>query len=625
MHNYLSNAPLEEALGVFLNSLGEAGFRYGTETIPTRDACGRVTAAPVYAVISSPHYNASAMDGIAVLSADTAGASEHDPVILTPDKYTVVDTGDMLPEGRDSVIMIEDIIDVADGAYKILSAARPWQNVRRVGEDICMGDMIAPRGTTVTPAICGALLAGGVTKIEVIRKPVFTVIPTGDEIIPPTDDPPDGAIIEFNSSVLRAYLKDFGAEAAVTDIIPDKKPLLSAALDSALRDSDGVIMLAGSSAGRDDYTSEIIADAGEVLIHGIAVRPGKPAVLGVAQGKPVVGLPGYPVSAIVITEEIIRPLVDLYYQRAPKKRETAKAVLGRKLVSSLKYREYVRVSLGNTDDRLVAVPLPRGAGVITSFTKAQGILEIPQDCEGLEAGETVEVTLLKSRDEINKSLVITGSHDPIIDIIADLMKKQGHDINVVSSHVGSMGAISAIKSGTAHMGAVHLMDTGTGEYNRSYIAKYFPDGGAVLVKGVGRIQGLIVAKGNPLGIRSFADAAKHRYINRQRGAGTRILCDYLIKENGLSPSDISGYDNEEYTHTAVAAQIKHGNADSGLGIYSAAKMYGLDFIPIKNEEYDFLVCEKYTDSPAVQAFFETLHSDEFRTVINDLGGYELWN
>ncbi len=622
-HRYLENLPLSKAKALLEDHLRSVGFAPKTELLPVQDACGHALKNAVYAHICAPHYNASAMDGVAVKASVTFGASERTPVTLRPADYTVVDTGDPLPDSADAVIMVEDLIDKAGGCYEIIAAVHPWQNVRQVGEDLCMGDMIAPSHTVLTPALCGALLAGGVTGVEVIRAPKVGVIPTGDEIVAPTSDPKPGDIIEFNSAVFRGMLEGWGANVTVYPITPDKKELIRAAVETALRDCDIVLVSAGSSAGRDDYTSQIIASLGTVLVHGIAIKPGKPAVLGEACGKPVVGLPGYPVSAIVVMDEIVRDLVFAAAGKTAPPRQTVSAVLSKKLVSSLKYREYVRVTLGRIGGVWSASPLPRGAGVISSFTKADGLLVVDQDCEGIEAGETVEVRLLREEAELVHTLIVTGSHDPLIDEVADLLQKSGAPFRVCSSHVGSMGAIRAVESGLAHLGGVHLLDTETGEYNKSYVEKYFPQGGVVLKKGVGRVQGLMVKKGNPLGIRSFADVARVRYVNRQRGAGTRILCDYLLAKNGIDPAAVDGYHNEEFTHTAVAALIAAGNADTGLGIFSAAQIYGLDFIPVCTETYEFLVDERYKDDPMVLSFFETLRSDDCKKRLARMGGYVL--
>lgn len=622
-HNYLNNTEINEAREKYFSVVKSAEFSYKTETVPAQLSHGRILAEAVYAKICSPHYNASAMDGIAVNAEDTYGACEAEPVVLPPEKYTVVDTGDPIPDGADAVVMVEDVTEDESGNVKLIAAVHPWQNVRQVGEDICMGDMIAPTGTVVTPSLCGAFLAGGITAVSVKKCPLVGIIPTGDEIVEPKENPEKGEIIEFNSTIFSAMLKEWNAESKVYGIVKDKKDLLAEAISKAAEECDAVLVLAGSSAGRDDYTSTIISQLGEVVIHGVAAKPGKPAVLGIIGDTPVVGLPGYPVSAIVVMEEFVKPLVDVYYSRTAKKEETLDAILSKRVVSSLKYKEYVRVSLGKIGENYFAVPLPRGAGVVTSFTKAAGILEVPQNCEGIDAGETVTVRLLKDKNEIENSLIITGSHDPIIDEISDILKKKGFGFSVISSHVGSMGALNAVKNGQAHMGATHLLDGESGIYNEAYIKQYFPDGGAVLVKGIGRVQGIMVRKGNPCNIKSIPDIKNHTYVNRQRGAGTRVLFDYLLKKHGISPDEIKGYRNEEFTHTAVAALIAAGNADAGMGIYSAAEMYDLDFIPVCNEEYDFLVGEEFIDNPAVKAFLEVLKSEEFKNRLDEMGGYSV--
>lgn len=620
-HNYLNNAELSKAKSEYILRLENNGFCHSTEILSVGDSCGRLLAEAVYAKICSPHYNASAMDGIAVKAADTYGASENSPVILTKEKYTVVDTGDPLPENADSVIMVEDVTELDDGKVSILSAHHPWQNVRQVGEDICMGDMIASSYTKITPSLCGAFLAGGITSVCTVKRPLVGIIPTGDEIVAPKSNPEKGEIIEFNSTIFSSMLSEWQADSKVYDIVKDKKDLLKSAIEKAENECDIVLVLAGSSAGRDDYTSTIISELGTVLFHGIAIKPGKPAVLGSIGSTPVVGIPGYPVSGIVIMEDIVRSVVEAYYKTSSGRYQTVKAVLGKRVVSSLKYREYVRVTLGKMGDNFVAVPLNRGAGVITSFTKADGILIVPQNSEGFDIGEEVEIRLLKDIKQIENALIVTGSHDPLIDEISDIIKRKGYLFNVSSSHLGSMGAITAIKNGQAHSGCIHLLDTESGKYNESYVKKYFPDGGVRLVKGVGRVQGLMVKKGNPLNITEFKDILKGRYVNRQLGSGTRILCDYLIGKNGMNKSDIDGYRNEEFTHTAVAALIAAGNADCGLGIYSAAKMYDLDFIEICIEEYDILIDEKVYDSEKVQKFLEVFRSDELKERLREMGGY----
>lgn len=626
-YEYLTNEDLDIAVESYITVLKAEGLTPVSETIPVFEASGRVTAEAVYAHICAPHYNASAMDGIALIANVTFGATETTPVRLDASQFIQVDTGDPMPEGTDAVVMIEDVVRDGDDVL-LYGAAVPWQHVRQVGEDVCAGDMILPSYTVITPAALGAMLAGGVMEVSVVKPPVVGIIPTGDEIVAPCTDPKPGDIIEFNSTIFSGILSSWGAVPKTYPIVKDIKEDIINTMKKAVEECDAVIINAGSSAGRDDYSSLAVSTVGTMLYHGIAIKPGKPAILGYAGKKPILGVPGYPVSGIIVLDQIMRPVIEVMTGRNLHQQAEIEATLGRVMTSPLKYREFVRVRLG-VDDKggYIATPLSRGAGVVTSFVKADGIIDVPQDCEGYEAGDKVKVTLLRPIQDLNNTLTIIGSHDPLIDEVADILKRQNPDSVVSSSHVGSMGAIMAVKRGEAQMGAIHLLDEATGEYNTSFVAKYFKDGGVKLEKGVKRVQGIMVAKGNPKGIKEFKDMARDdiSYVNRQKGAGTRILCDYLIKKNGMNAADIYGYEREEFTHTSVAAQIASGTADAGLGIYSAAKTYDLDFIPICNEEYDLLIDEKAYDSEKIKDFLKVLHSDELKERLKRLGGYETWD
>lgn len=626
-YEYLTNEDLDIAVESYIAALKAEGLCPKTERVPVFEAAGRITASAVYAHICAPHYNASAMDGIAVMANKTFGATETTPVRLKPADFIQVDTGDPMPEGTDCVVMIEDVVRDADDVL-LYGAAVPWQHVRQVGEDVCAGDMILPSYTKIAPAALGAMLAGGVLEVLVVKPPVVGIIPTGDEIVSPCTDPKPGDIIEFNSTIFSGILKEWGAVPKTYPIVKDIKEDIISTMKKAVEECDAVIINAGSSAGRDDYSSLAISTVGKMLYHGIAIKPGKPAILGYAGEKPILGVPGYPVSGIIVLEQIMRPVIEVMTGANLHMKDEIEAVLGRVMTSPLKYREFVRVRIGiNENGDFVATPLNRGAGVVTSFVKADGIIDVPQDCEGYEAGDKVKVILLRPLDELKNTLTIIGSHDPLIDEITDLLKIENKDSVVSSSHVGSMGAIMALKRGESQMGAIHLLDEETGEYNTKYVNKHFPNGGVILEKGVKRIQGLMIAKGNPKNIKDFSDITRDdiSYVNRQKGSGTRILCDFLIKKNEMNSSDIYGYDREEFTHTSVAAQIASGTADAGLGIYSAAMTYDLDFIPICNEEYDFLIDESAYGGEKVKNFLKILHSDELKDRLIRLGGYETWD
>ena len=620
---YLTNVPLDEARGEYLARLQENGFAGQTEMVSVQNAFGRITARAVYAAICAPHYAASAMDGIAVHAKDTFGATETTPVRLTPQQYMLVDTGDPVPEDCDAVIMVEDIVRGEDESVTIYAAAAPWQHIRQIGEDICAGEMILASYMEVTPAAIGAMIAGGVLEIEVIKKPVIGIIPTGDEIVAPCADPKPGDILEFNSSIFSAMVQEWGAEAKTYPIVPDRFDAIREMVARAADECDIVLLNAGSSAGREDYSVSVIRELGDVVYHGIAIKPGKPAILGLRGAVPILGVPGYPVSGIIVIEELLKPLVAEWFHSNTAPVQLATATLTRPVVSGLKYQEFVRVRMGEVGGKLTASPLSRGAGVVSSFMKADGILEVPQGTEGYEAGEEVQVRLLSTPEKLQNTLVVIGSHDPLLDEVADMMHRADPTVFMSSSHVGSMGGIMAIRRGEAHAGGCHLLDTETGVYNLSFLKKYFPNGGIRLVRCVGRQQGLMLAKGNPLDIKEFADIAKNgvRYVNRQKGSGTRVLMDYLCEQYAVNVSDIYGYEREELTHTSVAAQIANGSADAGMGIYSAAQLYDLDFLPICIEEYDLIIPDHAWETPVVQQLIATLKSPAFREKMLAMGGY----
>lgn len=627
-YSYLNNVELETALRIYREAISHVWVPPGVEEIPVKDSLGRITAEAVYARISSPHYNACAMDGIAVCARDTFGATETTPVILKEGSgFLAVDTGDLLPDEYDAVVMVEEVINTGAGTVKILNAATPWQHVRQIGEDLCAGEMILTSNTRIEPAAIGAMLAGGVTKIKVRKKLVAGLIPTGDELVNPSENPEKGKVIEFNSAIFSALLLEWGVLSKVYATAPDKLNEIIDTLKQAVAECDLVIINAGSSAGREDFSSEAIRAIGRVFVHGIAIRPGKPAILGLVESSPVIGLPGYPVSGIMVMEKIVRPvLADLTGRTLPPETRLT-AVLSRKIVSSLKYQELIRVKLGYVDGRFVATPLNRGAGVVTSFVKADGILEIPVSSEGYESNTEAPIRLLRNENEIFNTVSVIGSHDLLVDIAADLMRSKYPGKFVSSSHVGSMGGIMAVKKREAHLAGVHLLDEESGEYNIPYLKKYFGNDKIAVIKCVKRIQGLMTAPGNPKKIKNMVDLCgdQIKYVNRQKGSGTRILLDYLLKKKGLSAAKIYGYEREEYTHLSVAALVASGSADTGLGVFSAAKIYDLDFIPICEEEYDFIAPEKYLEIDHVRCFIEILGSEEFKKSLERIGGYIIQN
>lgn len=620
---YLEDVPRKEALNQLLDQFQ---ILREVEWVPTSEALGRVTAEPVYALLSMPHYHASAMDGIAVRADATYGAHEQRPKQLVEGKdFVYVDTGDPIPAGFDAVIMIEHIQEKGDGVIEIIEPATPWQHIRPVGEDVVSGEMLLPQGHKIRPVDQGALLAGGVLLVPVVKKPVVAIIPTGSELVPPTVDVVPGQIIEFNGTVFKGYVEQWGGKPYYYGIVKDDPEQIKQALLECVDKADIVILNAGSSAGTEDYTVHLIKELGHVFTHGVATRPGKPVVLGKIKDTPVIGLPGYPVSAYLTMEWFVQPLIYRYLGLPLPKRPTLEVTLGRRLVSNMGSEDFVRINIGYVNGRFIANPLTRAAGVTMSLVRADGLLVIPPESLGYEQGEKVAVELFKPVDVIKKSILFSGSHDLSIDLLSSLLKERDYDRQIISAHTGSMAGLMAVKKGEAHVAGMHLLDEETGEYNIPYIKRHLEGEPVVLVRFLKRQQGWIVAKGNPHQIQSVRDIAEKKllYVNRQRGAGTRILFDSLLDQEQISPDEIMGYGREMYSHLNVAAAVKEGTADVGLGIFSAAKALDLDFIPVAGESYDLLMSREFFESEGGQLLLQIMTSEAFKIQIEKLGGYSV--
>ena len=625
---YLKTTPAEEAGEKYMQALEEAGcLKPQTEIVNTYESLNRITAEPIFAKCCSPLFNSAAMDGIAVKSAKTAKAKEERPLILEPGTgYKIIDTGDPVKSPFDAVVMAEDVIEESGSDRVMITRSVPgWQHVRPIGEDIAAGEMLLPSHHTIRPVDIGVLLAGGILEVKLFKKPQVSVIPTGTEIIKPYENPSEGDIIDSNSGMFAAMVTEAGGIPHRCGIVPDDYQQIKEAVLGEIEKSDVVIINAGSSAGTEDYTVHVLREIGEVIIHGVAMKPGKPVILAVVGGKPVIGLPGYPVSAYLAFENFVEPVLRKMTGgnslSGLTSRKTVKAVLSKRIVSSLKHREYVRVKVGKVGDKFVCAPLARGAGAAMSLVRADGFCVIPQESEGFEAGETVDVELYNDIARIENTLVSIGSHDMILDVMNDMMAERFPGMNLSGTHVGSMAGLMALLRGETVIAPTHLLDEETGEYNISYIEKIFPGEKMALIKGVDRIQGIMVKKGNPLGIKGVEDLTRVRYVNRQRGAGTRVLLDYKLKQAGITPDMIDGYDKEAATHMAVAALVASDEIDAGMGIKSAADAMGLDFVEVGTEEYDFAIRQENLELPQVRAFRQILESKEFHEKLEKMGGY----
>jgi putative molybdopterin biosynthesis protein len=624
---YLQNMPREEALSLYMERLAAMGALAPgqPERIPVDRAVGRVTAAPVFARISSPHYHASAMDGIAVNAESTFGANETRPVrlVLGVEAF-VVDTGDPLPEGCNAVIMIEDLHFSSDQTVEIIASAVPWQHVRTVGEDFVETDMVLPSHQEVRPYDLGGLITAGVMDLDVFPRPRVALLPTGTELVLPGEPLVPGAVIESNGRVLGGLVEEWGGIPVLAPPTIDDYDLLKRMILDYLDRSDLLAVIAGSSAGREDFTSSLFQELGEVYVHGVAIKPGKPVILASIQGKPVIGVPGYPVSAALAWEFFGRPVLARKCGLTAPVRQKVKAYLGRKTVSPLGSEEFVRVKLGRVRDRLVIQTLPRGAGTVTSLVQADALLTVPRLSEGFPAGTEVDVELLRPLEQIARTTVVVGSHDLVLDIIANLIQEQHPGRRLISSHVGSMGGLTALLRGEAHLAGVHLLDENSGVYNLPAVRRILGNRAMILVNLSYRTQGMLIPKGNPLGIEGMPDLVRPgvRFINRQRGSGTRLLFDHLLRKEQIAPGQVSGYEREEYTHLAVAVAIASGKADAGLGIQAAAVSLGLDFIPVGDERYDLCIPADLWETEEVLVVRELLDDPEFSKAAGRLQGYD---
>jgi putative molybdopterin biosynthesis protein len=623
---YLKTIPVDEAVQMAMEALNREEL-IKPEIIPTHRSTGRVTSEAVYAKYSSPTYHSAAMDGIAVCSRKTFSAREDNPLHLELDRdYKPVNTGNALPEGMDAVIMIENVVQVDEHTVSIESPAFPWQHVRRIGEDIVATEMLMPQNHTITPFDVGALISAGIYDLNVWGKVQMTFIPTGDEVLPFREkpNPGSGEVIESNSQVFSGLSRNLSIDFQNVRPVPDNEEALSNAIDLALKNSHIVVVGAGSSAGSKDFTRKVFEKKGRLLNHGIAIMPGKPTILAEAEGKLLVGAPGYPVSAVVCFEDIITPIASWLSGRPIPEKKRIQVKLARRTPSKPGLMEIIRLAVGEVDGEYVGVPLPRGAGMITTLTKAQGIARIPENSEGVEEGETINVELLSSENALSKVIMHVGSHDNTLDLIGNTLMGLSYPLHLVSTHAGSMGGLTAIKNNYAMFGGCHLFDPESGDFNFPFLEKYLPDIKTVVINLAIRHQGLIVAKGNPKNISGIEDLTTDgiNYINRQRGAGTRILFDHHLKKSGISPRDIAGYDREEHTHMAVAANVLTGAADCGLGIKAAANALDLDFVPLARERYDLIIPEKHLDDIRIKTLLDLISSDEIKNAINNLGGYE---
>jgi len=603
---YLSVVALEQALAI----LEDIPIPLVSETLLLEESTGRITARPVFATYSVPEVHLAAMDGIAVRSEDTIGAGEQTPLTL-PSAFRV-NTGNVVPSEYDAVIMIEDVW-IDGGRFTIRKPVSPWQHIRPAGEDIAESEMIVPSHHRIRPSDIGAMAAYGITAIPVLGFRAG-LIPTGSELVEPGTRPGLGQVVESNTRMAAAWLSTLGGRCSRYPLTPDDPVQIRDMISRAADENDLVIVSAGSSAGTRDYTAEVIAGLGEVLVHGVAIKPGKPVIIGKIRNIPVIGMPGYPLSALTVLREIVTPLIRI--SGIP---VAEPAIIPARLSSTLHSEpgtdEFVLLAAGRIGSSWVATPLSRGSGIQMSAVRSNACLRIISSLEGYEAGEVVPVTLNVRPAQAEEAVLVTGSHDPVMDYLAELARSRHVEIH--SNHVGSMGGLIALKRNDCHAAPIHLLAE-NGDYNIPYLEKYLPREEVDLICVAGREQG-IVSRDEI----SIDELPGRSFINRQKGSGTRMLLDHELRLRGIAPGEIPGYHREATTHIAVALAVKTGEADAGMCVYSAAKALGLSFVPVAQERYELAIRREHREDSRIVALEQAVRSPQFREILLQLGGYDV--
>lgn len=606
MKRYLSLITFKEALDLLKTSFTAPGR---TESVPLSRSLGRVVATPLYATYSVPEVSLAAMDGIAVKSRDTQGASDQHPVFIRD--CARVNTGNVIPPGFDAVIMIEDTWEESDG-FSIRKSAAPLQHVRPAGEDIRQGRLILPRGHQVRAFDIGALATYGVENLEVTAAAVG-IIPTGSELVPLGVRPQPGQVVESNTIMAEILLESMGARCTRMPIVRDDPVLVREALLKAAQVSDVVLISAGSSAGTRDYTAGAISDVGELLFHGVAVKPGKPMMLGRIENKPVIGLPGYPLAAQTVLREFAVPLLE-HWGLAPFPKYSVKTKLATPLSSDLGFDEFVPVSVGRIGNDYWGITRSRGAVVQMAAVRSNGYTHIPAQVEGFEAGHELEVFLTTDPSNIERTLIFSGVIDPVLEELGNIVHDQGLFIH--TGNAGNTGALLALTRNACHAAPMSLPSFALLSDCR-FLQPYLRSMDLVFVNIAEQEQGIASVKGVS---QDALDSVC--WINTQKDLPTRVLFDSLLSSHNLDPSRIRGYNNEVATPGAVAAAIRAGRADAGICSRGLAVSHGLVFEPLENEQYELVMHKKMLDDPRIITLISLIKSPEFRAHLERSGTYD---
>ena len=629
---FLEVVSAEEARARFTRQLDLSPLP--SETVALVAALGRVLARDITAPIDVPPFDRANVDGFALHSADTVGATDgaphrlhlkgevivcgHEPALeVTAGSATAIATGGMLPRGADAVVMIEhtELVDEGEApTIEVRRAVAPGQFISYAGSDIARGEIVLRRNTRLSSREIGMLAACGLAEVEVVRRPRVAVLSTGDELAAPGDALGPARVYDSNGAIIAAAVAEAGGEAVPFGAFPDDEAALEGAVRSALAACDLVVLSGGTSKGAGDLSHRIISKLGNVLVHGVALKPGKPLCLAVVDGKPVVVLPGFPTSAIFTFHAFVAPVIRARAGLTPEAAHNIEAALPVRIASELGRKEFVLVALTAGEGGPVAFPTAKGSGAVTSFSQADGFLEIDALAGALDAGSRARVTLIGERAAM-PDLVVMGSHCVALDVVLGALAERGFVARTIA--IGSMGGVASAERGECDLAPVHLVDTSSGIYNAHLLRP-----GLALVKGWQRMQGFVHRRDDArFAGRSAADAIKAALadshclmVNRNAGAGTRVLIDRLL--GGARPV---GYSNQPRSHNAVAAAVAQRRADWGIAIESVARLYGLAFLPLVPEDYDFLLVESRRERSAVVAFLDALRDEPVREKIRALG------
>jgi putative molybdopterin biosynthesis protein len=608
----------------------------GGESLPLAAVLSRVLANDVVAPVDAPPFDRSSVDGFAVRAADTAGASDGAPrrlmlnaevvacgvqpaLEVAPGTATAIATGGVIPRGADAVVMIEHtelLEDEAAPAIALRRAAASGQFMSYAGSDIARGETLLRKGARLGSREIGMLAACGLADIAVVRRPRVAVLSTGDELVEPGRQLTPAGVYDSNGAIIAAAVVEAGGEPVPFGAFPDEEVALELAMRTALDSCDMVVLSGGTSKGAGDLSHRIVSRLGKpgILIHGVALKPGKPLCLAVVGDKPLIVLPGFPTSAIFTFHAFVAPVIRARAGLPPEAARTVAARVPVRIASELGREEFVLVSLVAGEGGPIAFPTGKGSGAVTAFSQADGFLSIDALVSALDAGTAADITLIGEAARA-PDLVIMGSHDIALDVVVGALAERGFVARTIA--VGSLGGVAAVSRGECDLAPVHLVDPATGIYNRHLLAP-----GLTLVPGWRRMQGFVFRPGDARFEGRSADAALKAaladpgalMVNRNAGSGTRVLLDSLLR--GARPA---GYANQPRSHNAVAAAVAQNRADWGVAIEPVAHMYGLSFLPIAPEEYDFLLIEARRERPAVRAFLEGLRDKTTRERIRALG------